>query len=155
MKVRIQEIISAILVVAFIIVILSDKPNSEKTVNEVYQSVTAIMDISGLNKCPNSCFKKEFSLNPNDFDGVIYYASEDAMDVRELLVVRLKKDSPKEQLLDNIQKRVDKKITLFGDYAPEEEALLKSHVLECTQGFVLFAVCRNPEQTVQIFKDSL
>ena len=150
-----MEFVCVALVALFIFSLLSEKPDSSKTVEEIGNSVIAVTDVSALNKCQNSTFKKEFSLNPNDFDGVFYYASDSLMEVREVLVVKLADPSQEEVLTDSIKKRIEDKIVLFSGYAPQEEALLNSYVLECSRGVVLFAVCDNPEQVVQSFKDSL
>lgn len=154
-KERVKELICVILTVVFIVFVTSDTPDSDKTVNEVCDSVIKVMDMNELQERKKNQFKKEFLLNPNDYDGVVYYSSDSVIQVRELLVVRLKNEEQSEQLIENIQKRIEQKITLFKGYSPEEEALLRSYVLENTRGFVLFAVCDNPEQLVQTFKDSL
>ena len=77
------------------------------------------------------------------------------MDVRELLVIRLKDEAQAEPLVEVIKKRIEDKITLFNGYAPEEEALLGSYVLESSRGFVMFAVCANADKVLEEFKGAL
>ena len=77
------------------------------------------------------------------------------MDVRELLVVRLKDNSQAEPLMEVLQKRIEDKQTLFKGYAPEEEALLNGYVLQSARGVVLFAVCQNSERVLAAFKEAL
>lgn len=152
---RFKEIICVILTAAFLFGVTREQPPSETSAAEMAAALLAVTDVSALHECKNAEFKREFLLNPNDYDGVAYYASDSIMEVRELLVVRLADEQQGEALAERIRGRVQDKIALFDGYAPEQEALLDGYVLEHTRGFVLFAVCDEPEAVRQTFRDHL
>lgn len=150
-----KEILCVILTVAFIFGVTRRPPPSETSAAEMAAALLTITDVSELHECKNAEFKREFRLNPNDYDGMVYYSSDDVMEVRELLVVRLANDEQAEPLMERIRSRAEEKIALFDGYAPKQEALLDAYVLEHTRGFVLFAVCDEPSAVVRTFQETL
>lgn len=152
---RCKEILCVILTLAFIVCVTRNEPPSETSIDDMAAALLAVTDVTALHERKNAEFRREFLLNPNDYDGVVYYASDSVMEVRELLIVRLADEEQGAALTERIRGRVDDKITLFNGYAPEQEALLSGYVLENMRGFVLFAVCDEPETVLQTFKDML
>lgn len=152
---RLKEIICVILTIAFIFLTARDEPPSETSAEDMVAALLTVTDVSELHLCKNAEFRREFLLNPNDYDGVVYYSSDSIMEVRELLIVRVANEEQYDALTESIRSRIDEKITLFNGYAPEQEALLDSYILENTRGFVLFAVCNDPQAVRQKFHDNL
>lgn len=152
---RLKEIVCVLLTVVFIFFVTRSEPPSETSAADMAAALLTVTDVSALHECKNAEFKREFQINPNDYDGVVYYTSDSIMEVRELLVIRLADEAQGEALTERIRGRVEDKITLFNGYAPEQEALLDGYVLEETRGFVLFAVCDEPEAVRRTFKDHL
>lgn len=152
---RCKEILCVILTVAFLFGVMRRPPLSGTSAAEMAAALLEVTDVSALHECKNAEFKREFQLNPNDYDGVVYYSSDSIMEVRELLVVRLVSDGQAEPLMECIRSRAEEKIALFDGYAPEQEALLDAYVLENNRGLVVFAVCDEPETVLQTFKDNL
>ncbi len=154
---RIMAIICAALTVVFVLLVTHSDPVSGRTADEIAKQLTQsdIFDTSGLVLRSGGEFKKTFLLSAGDYDGVVYYSADSIMDVRELLVVRLKDNSQAEPLMEVLQKRIEDKQTLFKGYAPEEEALLNGYVLQSARGVVLFAVCANSERVLAAFKEVL
>lgn len=152
---RCKETLCVILTVAFIFGVTRTPPPSETSAAQMAAALLQVTDVSALHECKNAEFKREFELNPNDYEGVVYYSSDAIMEVRELLVVRLAGDEQAEPLMERIRSRAEEKIALFDGYAPEQEALLDAYLLENTRGFVLFAVCDEPSAVLQKFKENL
>lgn len=156
-KPRIMAIICAALTLVFVFFVTRDDPVSSRTVEEVAGQLTQskTFDTTGLTLRSGGEFKKTFLLSAGDYDGIVYYSADSIMDVRELLVIQLKDEAQAEPLVEVIKKRIEDKITLFNGYAPEEEALLGSYVLESSRGFVMFAVCANADKVLEEFKGAL
>ena len=152
---RAGAILCVVLTIVFVFFVTRKVPVSDKTVDEIAARLTESFDTSELTLRSGGEFKKTFLLSAGDYDGVVYYSADSIMDVRELLVVRLKDESQSQQLVNVIKSRAEDKIVLFNGYAPEEEALLGSYVLESSRGFVLFAVCSNPDKVLESFKEAL
>ncbi len=152
---RFMAILCAVLTMAFVFFVTRQAPVSDKTAEEIAAQLTESFDTEGLTLRSGGEFKKTFLLSAGDYDGVVYYSADSVMDVRELLLVRLKDESQSQELTEVLKKRIEDKIVLFNGYAPEEEALLGSYVLESSQGFVLFAVCSHPDKVLETFKEAL
>ena len=152
---RLKEILCVLLTVAFIVLVTRHEPPSSVSAKDMAAALCRVTDVSALDECKNADFRREIQLNPNDYDGVVFYSSPNIMEVRELLVVRLADESQGEALTECLRSRVEAKRKLFHAYAPEQEALLDGYVLENTRGFVLFAVSENPEAVRQTFKETL
>lgn len=152
---RLKEILCAMLAVVFILAVAGRVPDSQKTVQQVADSVVSATDTEGLCRRKNGVFKKTFRLNANDYDGVVYYTSDSLMDVREILVVRLADAEQAAPLMEVLRKHVEDKAVLFHGYAPDQEALLDGCVLESSRGFVCLAVCRDADRVRESFYRSL
>ena len=155
---RIKEIICVVVLVVFIVFLTGNSSVSKSTGDEVFKSVDAAVSVSGqkdIKKCDNQRIKKEFGFTHNDFDYVTYYASDSVMEVRELLIIKLKDKSQLDSVRQATETRVTDKAKLFKGYAPEQSAMLDKYVFEYKKGFILYAVCDNPDQLISAFKKAL
>lgn len=151
----VKEIFCVLALILFVFFLTNDQGISNKSAAEVAEQVVKAMDVSELEERGKSEFKKQFGFNANDFDGVVYYSSDSVMQVRELLIVRLSDAAQAESLTEAIKTRMSEKKALFEGYAPEESALLGNYAIRESGGFVLFAVCDDPDAVISKFKKSL
>lgn len=149
------EICCVILLALFIVFISKTDSISDKTVKQVEKSVIKVSDVKNLQKIDKKQFKKQLKLDPDSFDGYCYYASDSVMDVREVIIIKLKDTAQTEQVEAALSSRVKEKNTLFENYAPKESDLLKNHVLVSKSGFVYFAVGKTAAKGLEAFKSSL
>lgn len=154
-KYRIMEIICIVILVLFIGILSREETLSNKTVKEVAKVVTAAVNTEGLKKQKELQIKKEFSFTVDSFDGVYYIKSDDIMDVREILIIRLKENQTSDEAIEKIEKRLKDKQTLFEGYAPEQSAMLKDYCLKQKAGFVLYAVLEEKETAISAFNKIL
>lgn len=154
-KYRIAEIVCIVLLLVFIGVLSADETASDKTVKEVAGAVIAEVDIKGLTKQSEMQIKKELSLTADSFDGIYYVKSDEVMDVRELLIIKLKEDQSSEEAIQKIEKRVKDKQTLFDGYAPEQSAMLQNYVIKQKAGFIFYCVLKEGESAVSVFNKTL
>lgn len=152
---RVKEILCVLVLTVFVVLLTAGSKVSEKTAEQVAAEVTKTVDVSKLQKCNYAKFKKEFGFDDKSFDGVVYYASDQVMNVSELLIVRLSASSDADGLKSAIESRVKDKAALFKGYAPEESALLDNFVLKEKDGFIFFAVCSNSDEALSSFKGAL
>ena len=155
MKERIKEILCVVLLVLFIVFISSESKISTKSAEEVFESVSKTFDISALSKQKNKKFSEEFSLPFEKYESVLYYASSSIMEVRELLIVKLRDTADKDELFAAVEKRTEEKTKLFEGYAPNEAELLKNYILTEKDGFVFFAVCDDTAKASAAFKSAV
>ncbi|MBQ4206686.1 MAG: DUF4358 domain-containing protein [Clostridia bacterium] len=154
-KLRIKEAACVVVLLVFILVLSTQNKQSSADLQSVFDAVSGAVDVSALEDCAESRFKKEFGLDAQEFDDVRYLASDDVMEVRELLLVKLPQDNDGQALLDRIKARVNDKAELFAGYAPEQSGYLESYVLLQRSGYVLYVVSDTPDEAVHAFKKAL
>ncbi len=154
-KHKVWEIICIVLLVCFISMMSFEEAASDKTAKEVGTAISQKINTEGLKKQSEIQIKKELSLSSKSYGGIFYLKSDEIMDVREVLVIKLAPNQSADEAIELIKKRVDEKITLFDGYAPEQSALLKNYVLKQKAGFVFYAVSDEIETAVSAFNDVL
>ncbi len=154
-KYRIMEIICIVFLVVFIGFLSKEETVSDKTVKEVASAVTATVDTKGLKKQKEIEIKKELSLTADSFDGIYYIKSDDIMDVREILIIKLKDNQSSDEAIEKIEKRLKDKQTLFEGYAPEQSAMLKNYCLKQKAGFIFYAILDEKEAALSAFNKIL
>ena len=118
-------------------------------------AVISDVSIKGLTKQSEMQIKKELSLTAKEYDGIYFAKSDDVMDVREILIIKLKENQSAEDAIKKIEKRVSAKQTLFEGYAPEQSAMLKNYVLRQKAGFIFYCVLKESETAVSAFNKTL
>ena len=153
---RIKEILCVAVLLLFVLAMTGQKGRvSDASAADVGKAVSAAAGLAQLETRGGKAFQKEFGLDPQQFDGGYYAASDDVMEVRELLVVRLKDSAAATSLLEQLKQRVEQKIVLFEGYAAEQTALLKNYKLVQRGNFVLYTVCDAPSDAVRAFRAAL
>ena len=94
-------------------------------------------------------------IKTKEYDGIYFAKSDDVMDVREILIIKLKENQSAEDAIKKIEKRVSAKQTLFEGYAPEQSAMLKNYVLRQKAGFIFYCVLKESETAVSAFNKTL
>lgn len=154
-KYRIAEIICIVILVVFIGFLSKEETTSDKTAKEVAKAVFSAVDTSGLKKQSELQIKKELSLSVDSFDGMYFIKSDDIMDVREIIIIKLKDGASSDEAIQKIKKRLEEKQTLFEGYAPEQSAMLQNYVLKQKAGFVFYAVLTDKEAALSAFNKIL
>lgn len=153
--VKFKEFLCILVLIAFIAFLTKGTARSDKSAQEIFEKVTATIDMTELSECDKAKFKKETGFETNRFEEVLFYASDNIMQVREIIIVKLNEDESAQALLNVLEKRVSQKANLFKGYAPEQSAMLESYILEEKCGFVFFCVCEKPQMTLNTFKNAL
>lgn len=153
--VKFKELLCVVVLVVFVVFLSRGTALSDKTAQEIFDAVSSSVDLTELSKCDKAKFKKETGFETGAFEDVLFYASDNIMQVREIMIVKLKDREQSQALITALEKRAEEKANLFKGYAPEQSAMLDSFVLEERGGFVFFAVCEKPELTVSAFRRGL
>lgn len=155
---RVKEIICVAVLIVFIIVLSGNSSVSQSSGEDVLKSVSTAVALTkqkDIKKCNNQRIKKEFGFTHHDFEYIAYYASDSVMEVRELLIIKLRDKTQLDFVESAVRKRVDEKAKLFKGYAPEQSAMLDKYILEYKKGFVIYAVSDNPDKLISAFKKAL
>lgn len=154
-KHRIFEIGCIVALVLFIFFMTEKNTYSLKTAGEVSDTVISQLDLEGLSKLKKNKIKEEYGIDYSQIDSCVCYASDAIMDVREIMIIKLKENVGSEDIMAVLEERVTQKQILFDGYAPEESALLKDYILTHRSGFIFYAVGDFAPQALSLFKSAL
>lgn len=149
---RFKEIVCVVLLVIFVVTLSSQKAQSEKTAQEIFDGVCSVVDVSALSKCNDKKIEEKCGYSAQNFSSAIYYASDYIMEVREILVLKPNDASLCDEIIAVLEEKTQEKKTLFEGYAPEESALISNYVLEEKGGIIIYAVCDDPQAVKDTFK---
>lgn len=152
---RIFEIVCVIALVVFIAFMSVGSRYSDKTAEEVAQTVTETFDVSELKKIDKNKIREDFGIEFYGIDSFVYYASDSVMNVDELMVIKLKRDIKPDEIIEKIEKRVSEKQVLFAGYAPAQSALLNNYILKEDSSLIFYAVGENAGKAYAEFKSSV
>lgn len=135
----------------------SESKNTEKpSVSEIISNIETEIPLDFVSKSDNTkSLKRFFSLNPSDYEEVILFTPASSMDVKELMIIKLK-DSTQIDLVETaIESRITKQIESFSGYGPEQCALLDDYVLKIKNNYIFYSVGEQSEDMKKIFVDSI
>ncbi len=143
------------LLVLFIVLDLSDEPDSAVQIETVAENVVKAAGLQASEPAEARMVKRFYGLNPKDYEGAVLYAPVDNMDAHELFLVKLKDDTQKKTVKDAIEERLDTQLKSFEGYGAEQTALLEKHVLSVKGNYVLYIVGEYAEDAREAFAESL
>ena len=108
-----------------------------------------------MKKTDTMMIKRVFGLNSAEFEGSVYYKGEGAMDVTELLIIKLKSDNQSEFVKAAIRERLDSQIQNFTNYGTNQLQLLESSEIQVIGNYCFYAVSENAVQLKEIFVNSI
>ena len=156
MKYKLIEILCVACAVVFIVFSVLSQSGSKKSAPEIYEEMCERSDFTdGLSLRDNTDFKKAFSLSADDFESIVYYSSDDVMNVNELLIIKARDGSSIQDAAEKIKAHVSESYDIFSGYAPEQGELLKNYVLETNSNTLFFFVGGESEAAQDAFHDAL
>ncbi len=155
-KYRILEgVCVAALVVFVACLFVMNTGGTDKDIEDIAQPVCAAAELGVMEVRTVSEAAGVFDFSPDIADGTVYYASENVMDVSELLIVKLcdKADAP--ALEAAIRKRVEDQKALYKNYAPQQYSLLQNCIIEVSGNTVFYCTAENAPAFYDAFKQAL
>lgn len=151
----IVQLICVVLLAVFIGFSLSGDKEVTKSAEEIAEEITAVLDTENLIVFSETRLKDEFGFDAEDFESWAFIGSEDIMDVREILVLRLKKGADTKEYTSVIEKRAEEKYNVYKDYDPVASAVLKGRVTEESSGIIFYSAHENAREGAEVFLKSI
>lgn len=143
MKKNIYVICKAIVLVCLIVLVSSnfkvDKDSSAK-METVQNKTIENVKLDGFSQLDNLNIKRFLGLDPSQYEGCVYYKSDDAMSAREFIIVKFKDHSQQDTFQEIIEKRINDQKGIFEGYAPDQAELLKNAVIDIHGNYALYVV---------------
>lgn len=155
MKYRIAELLCVAAAVVFIVFSLAINAETTKTAEEISVGITQKVDYSSLKKRDTKFFRKTFDISADEFDGIVYYSSDNVMDVSEILVIKLSGSSDSENTMKMLEKYVDSRYKIFAAYAPEQGEMLKNRILKKSGNVIFMYIGKDSEAAMDAFNKTV
>lgn len=149
------QLLCVIFLGVFIAFSLNQEKEIIKSAAEIAQEVTESVSAEGLEAFDEARLSEQFGFSEDDLDSFAYYGSQDIMNVREILVLKLNEGTDGKALTEVIEKRAEDKYNTFKDYDPAAAALLESRVVELKNGVVFFVVHEDAQTGLEAFAKSI
>jgi hypothetical protein len=114
----------------------------EVSIDKINESISDNIDISIMDKGDVTKLKNLYHINQNEIDNFILYAPKTNMEANEILVLKPKENNS-EELIEKINKRVEKQSNSFKDYRPEEYEIIKEHVIEQKDNYLILIISKD------------
>ncbi len=124
-------------------------------VEEIVACLSEEADLAEMERFGNSQFKKDFGLNANDYDGVIYYGHQSVMDCEKVLIIKLSDSSQGKDVEKTVKSRRTSDMELFKSYAPDQYRLLSDCVIEQKGNYFIYVVSDNAGSVEKALTDCI
>ena len=151
----IMKYVVFVLIIGFVVLLMLFMSGSNKPFEEVSGSVEDSLDKEALTVQDAALVKRNFGLNAADYTGVMYYSSGANMSAEEVLLVKVKRESQVQEVVDAIDERIQSRINDFEGYAPDEVKLLQD-ARQSVRGTSIFYACSpDADRYLSVFCGSL
>ena len=125
--------------------------DSKKNFEDVVQKTIEKIDVSQFEQQDNLAMKRFLSLNPEEYENIIYYKDIDALKSREFVIVKFKNSKQASYFKLNIENRIENQINVFDGYAQDQADLLKEAVIDIQSNYALYVVLENAKEVDNAF----
>ena len=138
-----SKMYAAIVLICLIILVASNfkvDKDSKASMETVQNKTIEKINLDGFTQLDNLNIKRFLGLDPSQYDGSVYYKSDDAMSAREFIIVKFKDHSQQDAFKETIEKRISSQKGIFEGYAPDQAELLKNAVIDIHGNYALYVV---------------
>ena len=151
----IMKYVLFVLIIGFVVLLMLFMSGSNKPFEEVSGSVEDSLDKEALTVQDAALVKRNFGLNAADYTGVMYYSSGANMSAEEVLLVKVKRESQVQEVVDAIDERIQSRINDFEGYAPDEVKLLQDARQSVRGTYIFYACSPDADCYLSVFSGSL
>ncbi|GEC89212.1 DUF4358 domain-containing protein [Brevibacillus brevis] len=134
----------------------SDVGTSEElSAAEVGEKIQQTVSFQNMKQGDLEKLQKLYQIEAGKVEDFILYTASSNVKAEELAVIKVKDASDTENVIQNIQQRIEAQTIKLKDYRPEEYFLIEKHVLKTKGQFVLFAVSKEVDQIESVFDEAM
>lgn len=152
---NIVQIVMLVILMVYIGFLLSSQGESKTPFQTVSKQVEKAFDLSKVKQGNAKDLKRYYGLNEKDYENVLFYCAESAMDAEELLLIKVKKKEQTESVEKAMNERIETQTSSFEGYGIEQTELLKNAIVEIRGNYVFLVVSQDPAKVHKAFRDSL
>ena len=145
------QLFCIICIAVFMLFQFKQPSDSKKNFEDVVQKTIEKIDVSQFEQQDNLAMKRFLSLNPEEYENIIYYKDIDALKSREFVIVKFKNSKQASYFKLNIENRIENQINVFDGYAQDQADLLKEAVNDIQSNYALYVVLENAKEVDNAF----
>ena len=145
------QLFCIICIAVFMLFQFKQPSDSKKNFEDVVQKTIEKIDVSQFEQQDNLAMKRFLSLNPEEYENIIYYKDIDALKSREFVIVKFKTSKQASYFKLNIENRIENQINVFDGYAQDQADLLKEAVIDIQSNYALYVVLENAKEVDNAF----
>ncbi len=147
--------VSVAIMLAFLFFVYRGADAKDVPTGDIEAAFQKSTGIDKMQKCSPKQLKQFLGLTEDDFDGVIYYKSKEALGVEEVLVIKAKKQGDIPPVRDAIDRRIDSQEKVFESYGPEQVKLMKNAVITVKGKYVFYCVDKRADKYEEVFRNAV
>lgn len=128
---------------------------STKDFASVQNGMLNNIDLSTMELKDNISIKRFLDLEPEMFENIIYYKSQDALNADEIVLVQFKSSNDAKTFEDKMKARIDEQTNIFSGYAPEQADKLNNSVIDIQVNYACMIVSQDAKTIHDQFLRSL
>lgn len=113
---------------------------------QIKNAITESTDVKNMNEDTGKAFRNLYGLNKRDFEQFLYYSPKSNMEANEILILKTKSDEQNKSVQETIEARIDKQSDSFKNYNKEQYEILKNHILESRNGYIILIVSEDSDK---------
>ena len=145
------QLFCIICIAVFMLFQFKQPSDSKKNFEDVVQKTIEKIDVSQFEQQDNLAMKRFLTLNPEEYENIIYYKDIDALKSREFVIVKFKNSKQASYFKLNIENRIENQINVFDGYAQDQADLLKEAVIDIQSNYALYVVLENAKEVDNAF----
>lgn len=128
---------------------------STKDFTSVQNGMLNNIDLSTMELKDNISIKRFLDLEPEMFENIIYYKSQDALNADEIVLVQFKSSNDAKTFEDKMKARIDEQTNIFSGYAPEQADKLNNSIIDIQVNYACMIVSQDAKTIHDQFLRSL
>lgn len=137
---RSLKVILVIVLAIFLFQSLSDKRTSRTSFTTMSKTMEKCVNTNKTKKGNTQIIRRLYSLDPEDYEGIMLYYPSSTMSANELLVVKLKSVKQQDLVVECIKTRNQTQKNSFKGYGAAQTKLLDNSITEVRGNYILYVV---------------
>lgn len=151
----ITKIVLLLLLALFLILVYQRSNAKDISLTALEQSFEQETKISDMSKCSDRQLLEFFQLDARDYEEFLYYKTDEALGVDELLVLKAAQPEDLDEAYDACESHVDDLIKTYEGYGPEQVARLEKAVILRRGVYLFYCVAEDTDPYEEVFTNAL
>ena len=140
---KLKQIIFIIFFICILLIIPFLTKDKKVTFDEIETVLEPYIDQEIVHKADSNTLYNNYKINANSLEEYISYGPVSYMNVQEITIFKEKDKNQRTLIVKKIKEYIDKKITTFEGYGPNQVELLKNAIVEVEGDYVFCIILEN------------